>query len=72
MRVVLRGALAELAYPYLRSGSKVAVDGHLQTRERETGKRVVEMTAEHIAFLEDIDWEAGEAAQRAKEAISGS
>jgi single-stranded DNA-binding protein len=66
LRVVVRGSLAELSYPYLQEGSKISVDGHIQTRERETGKQVVEVTAEHIAFLENINWEAGEAAQRAK------
>lgn len=65
LRVVLRGSLAELSYPYLRPGSKVAVDGHLQTRDRESGRRVVEVTAEHIAFLDNIDWQAGEAARLA-------
>ena len=63
LRVVLRGTLAELAYPYLRPGSRIAVDGHIQTRDRETGQRVTEVTAEHIAFLENIDWEAGETAR---------
>ena len=63
LRVAVRGTLAELAYPFLQKGSKVAVDGHLQTRDRETGKKVVEVTAEHIAFLENINWAAGEAAQ---------
>lgn len=63
LRVIVLGTLAELAYPFLQKGSKVAVDGHLQTRDRETGKKVVEVTAEHIAFLENINWAAGEAAQ---------
>jgi single-stranded DNA-binding protein len=67
MRVVVRGSLAELAYPYIQEGSKISVDGHIQTRERETGRNVVEVTAEHIAFLENINWEAGEAAQRVRE-----
>ncbi len=66
LRVVVRGSLAELAYPYLQVGSKISVDGHIQTRERKTGKSVVEVTAEHIAFLENINWEAGEAAQRVR------
>ncbi|MBM3125281.1 MAG: single-stranded DNA-binding protein [Chloroflexi bacterium] len=66
LRVIVRGSLAELSYPYLQEGSKIAVDGHIQTRDRATGKKVVEVTAEHIAFLENINWEAGEIAQRAK------
>jgi single-stranded DNA-binding protein len=63
LRVVVRGSLAEISYPYLREGSKISVDGHIQTRDRETGKRVVEVTAEHLGFLENINWEAGDAAQ---------
>ncbi len=63
LRVVVRGSLAEISFPFLQKGSKVAVDGHLQTRDRETGKKVVEVTAEHIAFLENINWAAGEASQ---------
>ena len=63
LRIIVRGTLAQLAYPYLQPNSKIAVDGHLQTRDRETGKKVVEITAEHIAFLENIAWQAGDAAQ---------
>lgn len=66
LRVAVRGTLAELAFPFLQAGSKIAVDGHLQTRDRETGKKVVEVAAEHIAFLEHINWAAGEAAQKAR------
>lgn len=66
LRVVLRGTLAELAFPYLQPGSKVAIDGHIQTRDRENGQRVTEITAEHIAFLENIDWESGERARQAR------
>lgn len=78
LRVVIRGSLAELSYPYLQEGSKVAVGGHIQTRDRETGKKVVEVTVEHIAFLENINWEAGEAARSTraaheeKESVNGS
>jgi single-stranded DNA-binding protein len=66
LRVTVRGVLAELAFPFLQAGSKIAVDGHLQTRDRESGKKVVEVTAEHIAFLENINWTAGEAAQKTR------
>lgn len=64
LRVNVLGTLAELAYPYLKNGSKIAVDGHLQTRDRETGKKMVEVVAEHVAFLENINWAEGEAAQK--------
>jgi single-stranded DNA-binding protein len=64
LRIIARGSLAQLAYPYLQPGSRIAVDGHLQTRSRETGRKVVEITAEHISFLENIAWQAGDAARR--------
>ncbi len=64
LRITVYGALAELSYPYLRSGSVIAVDGHLQTKDLESGQTSVAVTAEHIAFLQNIDWEAGSAAQK--------
>ncbi len=64
LRVVTVGSLAQLAYPYLRSGSLIAVDGHIQTRDRSTSQKVVEVIAEHMAFLDNIDWKAGAAAQK--------
>ena len=67
LRVGVIGDLAELAYPYLQPGSKIAVDGHLQTRNRETGRRAFEVTAHHITFLENINWAAGESAAKAVE-----
>jgi single-stranded DNA-binding protein len=63
LRVVTIGNLAQLAYPYLRPGSVIAVDGHIQTRDRSTSQKVVEIIAEHMVFLENIDWEAGASAQ---------
>lgn len=60
LRVAIRGSLAELAYPYLRIGSKIAVDGHFQTRK--LGKKktpTVEITAQHLVFVENINWKAG-------------
>ncbi len=66
LRVTFLGTLAELAYPYLKAGSKIAVEGHLQTRDRETGQKAVDMVGEHIAFLENINWAGGEAAQKAR------
>lgn len=70
LRVIVRGALAELAQPYLQPGSKIAVDGHLHTRDRETGKQVVEVTARNMTFLENINWAAGEAARHLSEVSS--
>jgi single-stranded DNA-binding protein len=68
LRVVVRGALAELAHPYLQPGSKIAIDGHLQTHDLETGKKVVEVTVRNMTFLENINWAAGEAARELREA----
>ena len=68
LRVIVRGSLGELAHPYLQPGSKIAVDGHIQTRDRETGKRVVEVTAHNMTFLENINWAAGKAARHIREA----
>jgi single-stranded DNA-binding protein len=63
LRVTVAGTLAELAHPYLQTGSKIAVDGSLQTHDLETSKKVVEVRARNMTFLENINWEAGKAAQ---------
>ena len=63
LRVNIIGSLAELAYPYVKKDCRIAVDGHFQTRDQETGKRVVEVTAEHVTFLEGVDWMSGSAAR---------
>jgi len=59
LRVNVLGSLAELVYPYIKKDCRLAIDGHFQTRSRETGKRSVEVTAEHITFLEGINWHPG-------------
>lgn len=64
LRVVTYGSLAELAYPYLQPGSIIAVDGHLQTKDEMKGQKAVEVTAEHMAFLQNINWAAGTAYQK--------
>jgi len=58
------GTLAQVAYPYLQPGSLIAVDGHLETREKRSGQNMVEVSAEHMAFLQDIQWDKGGAAQK--------
>lgn len=65
LRINVIGSLAELVHPYLKKDAKVAVDGHFQTRDRQSGQ-VVEVTAEHITFLEGIDWASGMSAQHAR------
>jgi single-stranded DNA-binding protein len=64
LRVNVLGSLAELVYPYLKKDTKIAIDGHIQTRDLESGKKIVEVTAEHVTFLEGVDWSSGAAAQR--------
>jgi single-stranded DNA-binding protein len=66
LRVTVRGSLAELAHPYLKPGSIIAVDGYLQTYDLESKKKGVEVRARNITFLENIDWLAGKAAQERK------
>jgi single-stranded DNA-binding protein len=65
LRVVVLGSLAELAHPYLQSGSRIAVDGYLRSRDPDTGRIYVELTARNVTFLENINWAAGEAARLA-------
>ncbi len=64
LHVNILGSMAELVYPYLKKDSKIAVEGHFQTRDLESGKRVVEVTAEHLTFLEGVDWSSGTAAHK--------
>ena len=70
LRVIVQGSLAELARPYLQPGSKIAIDGRIQTRDRETGKQVVEVVVRNMTFLENINWAAGDAARQQIE-VSG-
>lgn len=61
LKTWVRGALAELAAPYLRDGSLVAADGHLQSDRQGQA----ELNVHHLTFLANVDWERGtEAAQR--------
>jgi single-stranded DNA-binding protein len=62
--VSIYGTLAQVAHPYLRAGSVVAIDGHFQTKHKENRPNTIDLTAEHVAFLENINWEAGKAAQK--------
>ncbi len=70
-RVVAFGDRARHDFPYLRKGSEIFVQGRIQTRKRtlDSGKRetVVEIVAQNISFLRDIDWDAGDAASGAIE-----
>jgi hypothetical protein len=57
INVLANDDLAQLAFPYLRSGSLIAVHG---SSAGEAGPLLVR----HLVLLEDIDWEAGAAVQR--------
>lgn len=59
LRICLYGTLAELTYAHVRKGSRILVDGHVQTRSRKNGDLVVEVVAEDIDFLRNIDYERG-------------
>jgi len=66
LRVNVLGSLAELVHPYIKKDCRLAIDGHFQTRSRESGKRSVEVTAEHITFLEGVNWPPGTVAPEAR------
>jgi len=65
VRCVAYGQLAQEAYPFLREGSVVAVEGHIQVRHLgkgiEDGKPrwVTEVVAHRITFIDNIDYETG-------------
>jgi len=64
--VVVYDDLAERVHPYLRKGSEIAVTGWLRARmgvnQHGEPMRVVEVVAEDIEFICNINWEQGEAA----------
>jgi single-stranded DNA-binding protein len=65
VRCVAYGQLAQEAYPFLREGSVVAVEGHIQVRAlgkpAEGGKHrwVTEVVAHRITFIDNVDYETG-------------
>ena len=58
--VVMYGPLAELVYGHIQSGSRIAVMGHIQQRTTTKGFKSVEIVAEEVQFIRNIDWERGE------------
>jgi single-stranded DNA-binding protein len=56
LRVNVLGSLAELVYPQIKKDARVAIEGHFQTRSLEGGKRIVEVTAERVTFLDGFPW----------------
>lgn len=61
IRIVAYGLLAELVYSHVQKGSRLCVTGHIQSREVR-GQRVVEIVAEDVQYLRNIDWERGKLA----------
>ncbi|MBN1953908.1 MAG: single-stranded DNA-binding protein [Anaerolineae bacterium] len=65
VRVVAYGEIALLTHPYLQTGSKVMVQARYRQRKRhDNGETVHEFVAQHIVFIDKIDWERGDAARR--------
>ena len=65
LRIVFYGAQAELAEAYLRTGSRILVQGHLQIRKGKKDVIVVEVVAEYAVYIRNYDQEKG--SQRMKE-----
>ncbi|HIE38791.1 MAG TPA: hypothetical protein EYH30_07960 [Anaerolineales bacterium] len=64
VRVVAYGDVALLTYPYLQAGSKIMVQARYRQRRRhDRNEKVHEFVADHIVFIDKIDWERGDAAR---------
>lgn len=59
LRIVFYGADAELAEAYLKMGSRILVQGHLQMRKDKRNIVVVEVVSEHICYIRNFDLERG-------------
>lgn len=64
LRVVAYGELALATHPYLQTGSKVLVHAHYRQRKRvDRDETIHEFVADHIIFIDKIDWERGDEAR---------
>ena len=59
LRICMYGLLAELTYAHVQKGSRIFVEGHVQTRTRRNNEVVVEIVAEDVDFIRNIDYERG-------------
>jgi single-stranded DNA-binding protein len=59
LRICMYGLLAEMTYAHVHKGSRIFVEGHIQTRTRRNGDVTVEIVAEDVDFLRNIDFERG-------------
>ena len=68
LRVVFYDTLAELTEAYVQKGSRIEVEGHIQIRKGKNDGFVVEIIAEDVDFIRNIDWEKGH--RRYKELVA--
>ena len=59
LRIVFYGILAELAEAYLQKGSRIEVEGHIQVRQTREDGIVVEVVAEDVDFIRNVDYPKG-------------
>ncbi len=59
LRIVFYGTDAELAEAYLKTGSRILVQGHLQMRKDRRNILVVEVVSEHVFYIRNFDAERG-------------
>ena len=72
LRVVAYGDMALQTYPYLRAGSKILVQARYRQRQRrDRDETVHEFVADHIVFIDKIDWERGDAARSQLMTVEG-
>lgn len=64
VRVVAYGNVALLTSPYLQIGSRVLIQARYRQRKRRDNMETVhEFVADHIVFIDKINWERGDAAR---------
>jgi single-stranded DNA-binding protein len=59
LRICMYGLLAELTYAHVQKGSRIFVEGHVQTRTRRNNELIVEVVAEDVDFIRNIDYDRG-------------
>jgi len=59
LRVCMYGLLAEITRAHVEKGSRIFVEGHIQIRSRQTGGPIVEVVAEEVDFIRNIDYDRG-------------
>jgi single-stranded DNA-binding protein len=73
VRVVAYGDTALFTHPYLQVGSKLLIQARYRQRKRhDRDEKVHEFVADHIVFMDKIDWERGDAARERLRAERGA